>query len=81
MAYGVPLVMNFALAIPYIFIEVLIVGAAYFLTVIDILPRLAGVMAPAGVPVIISGFKFSNLNPIKYAITTNNSPDKDSNIK
>lgn len=56
MAYGVPLVMNFVLAIPYIFTEVLIVGLAYFLTVIDVLPRLAGVMAPAGVPVIISGF-------------------------
>ncbi len=56
MAYGVPLVMNFALAIPYIFTEVLIVGLAYFLTAIDILPRLAGIMAPAGMPVILSGF-------------------------
>jgi PTS system cellobiose-specific IIC component len=56
MAYGVPLVMNFALAIPYVFTEIFIVGLAYFLTVIDVLPRLAGVGAPAGMPVVISGF-------------------------
>ncbi len=56
MAYGVPLVMNFALAIPYIFINGLMLGLAYYLTVIGILPRVAGVSTPAGIPVIVSGF-------------------------
>ncbi|WP_437217345.1 PTS sugar transporter subunit IIC [Pectobacterium sp. LFLA-215] len=56
MAYGVPLVMNFALAIPYILINGLMLGLAYYLTVIGILPRVAGVSTPAGIPVIVSGF-------------------------
>ncbi|MFB9136130.1 PTS sugar transporter subunit IIC [Vibrio olivae] len=56
MAYGVPLVMNFALAIPYILLNAVILGGAYYLTVIDILPAVAGVAAPAGMPIILSGF-------------------------
>lgn len=56
MAYGVPLVMNFALAIPYIFINGIMLGVAYYLTVIGILPRVAGVSTPSGMPIIISGF-------------------------
>lgn len=56
MAYGVPLVMNFALAIPYILLNAVMLGIAYYLTVVGILPRVAGVMTPAGMPVIISGF-------------------------
>ncbi len=56
MAYGVPLVMNFALAIPYILINGIMLGIAYYLTVTGILPRVAGVSTPAGMPIIISGF-------------------------
>ncbi|MCY9877076.1 PTS transporter subunit EIIC [Vibrio natriegens] len=56
MAYGVPLVMNFALAIPYILLNSIMLGAAYYLTVAGILPAVAGVMTPAGMPVIVSGF-------------------------
>nr|WP_321238339.1 PTS transporter subunit EIIC [uncultured Tolumonas sp.] len=56
MAYGVPLVMNFALAIPYILIDAVILGAAYYLTVMGILPRVAGVSTPAGMPVLLTGF-------------------------
>ncbi|WEJ86529.1 PTS sugar transporter subunit IIC [Kluyvera intermedia] len=56
MAYGVPLVMNFALAIPYIFINGIMLALAYYLTVIGVLPRVAGVSTPAGMPIIISGF-------------------------
>lgn len=56
MAYGVPLVMNFTLAIPYILINGIMLGAAYYLTVIGVLPRVAGVSTPAGIPIIISGF-------------------------
>ncbi len=43
MAYGVPLVMNFTLAIPYIFINGIMLGIAWYLTVIGVLPRVAGV--------------------------------------
>jgi PTS system cellobiose-specific IIC component len=56
MAYGVPLVMNFVLAIPYIFLNAVIVGIAYFLTVAGILPQVGGVGTPTGTPVILSGF-------------------------
>lgn len=56
LAYGVPLVMNFVFAIPYILLNAVSVGAAYFLTVDGILPRVGGVNIPVGTPVIISGF-------------------------
>ena len=56
MAYGVPLVMNFTLAIPHIFINGIMLGIAWYLTVIGVLPRVAGVSTPAGMPIIISGF-------------------------
>lgn len=56
MAYGVPLVMNFALAIPYILLNGVMLAAAYYMTVAGILPAVAGVMTPAGMPVIVSGF-------------------------
>ncbi|MZG24019.1 PTS sugar transporter subunit IIC [Dickeya dianthicola] len=56
MAYGVPLVMNFALVIPYVLINGIMLAIAYYLTVIGILPRVAGVSTPSGMPIIISGF-------------------------
>ncbi|MDW6003158.1 PTS sugar transporter subunit IIC [Vibrio mangrovi] len=56
MAYGVPLVMNFALAIPYILLNSVTLGAAYYLTVAGVLPAVAGVATPAGMPIIVSGF-------------------------
>lgn len=56
LAYGVPLVMNFALAIPYVLLDAVILGVAYYLTVIGVLPPVAGVSTPPGMPVIISGF-------------------------
>lgn len=56
MAYGVPLVMNVALAIPYIFMDAIIIAVAYYLTVIGVLPPVAGVSTPAGMPVILTGF-------------------------
>lgn len=56
MAYGVPLVMNFALAVPYILLNAVILAVAYYLTVAGVLPAVAGVMTPAGMPVIVSGF-------------------------
>ncbi len=56
MAYGVPLVMNFALAIPYIFLDAVILLVAYYFTVAGILPAVAGVSTPAVMPVILTGF-------------------------
>lgn len=56
MAYGVPLVMNFALAIPYIFLNGVLLAVAYYFTVVGILPPVAGVATPAGMPLIVSGF-------------------------
>jgi len=56
LAYGAPLVMNFVFAIPYILMDGIILGLAYFLTVIGILPPVGGVYTPAGTPVILSGF-------------------------
>lgn len=56
MAYGVPLVMNFALAIPYILLNGILLAVAYYFTVVGILPPVAGVMTPAGMPILVSGF-------------------------
>jgi PTS system cellobiose-specific IIC component len=56
LAYGAPLVMNFVFAVPYIFMDAVILGIAYFLTVVGILPPVGGVGTPTGTPVILSGF-------------------------
>ncbi|WP_319001809.1 PTS sugar transporter subunit IIC [Clostridium estertheticum] len=56
LAYGTPLVMNFVFAIPYIFMDAIILGIAYVLTVNGILPPVGGVYTPSGTPVILSGF-------------------------
>lgn len=56
MAYGAPLVMNFIFAIPYVLLDGIILGLAYFLTVVGILPPVGGVSTPSGTPVILSGF-------------------------
>jgi PTS system cellobiose-specific IIC component len=54
--YGVPLLMNFVYAIPYILMDAVILGLAYFLTVAGILPPVAGIGTPIGSPIILSGF-------------------------
>lgn len=56
LAYGAPLVMNFVFALPYIFMDGIILALAYFLTVAGILPPVGGVGTPTGTPVILSGF-------------------------
>ncbi|CDL20683.1 PTS system, cellobiose-specific IIC component [Klebsiella pneumoniae IS53] len=68
MAYGVPLVMNFTLAIPYIFINGIMLGIAWYLTVIGVLPRVAGVSTPAGMPIIISGFMQGSWKNCRFPI-------------
>lgn len=56
LAYGVPLVMNFVYFIPYVFVDAILLVVAYFLTKIGILPRVNGIIFPAGTPFILSGF-------------------------
>lgn len=56
LAYGVPLVMNFVYLIPYVTIDAVLLGLAYVLTSLGILPRVNGIIFPAGTPFIISGF-------------------------
>ncbi|MHC1681467.1 MAG: PTS sugar transporter subunit IIC [Clostridiaceae bacterium] len=56
LAYGVPLVMNFLFIIPYVLLDGVILGLAYFLTVVGIIPPVGGVGTPTGTPVFLSGF-------------------------
>jgi len=56
LAYGTPLVMNLVFAIPYILMDVVVLGLAYYLTVAGILPPVGGINTPVGTPIIISGF-------------------------
>lgn len=56
LAYGAPLVMNFAFAIPYIVLDGVIMALAYYFTVAGIIPPVAGVNTPAGTPIFLSGF-------------------------
>ena len=54
LVFGVPMVLNPYMAIPWIVTPIVISGVAYFLTTINILPRLT-TMVPLGTPVIMSG--------------------------
>ncbi len=56
MMFGVPLVLNFSMAVPFIFSPVITMLLAYALTKVGILPVLPGVSAPTGTPVILQGF-------------------------
>lgn len=53
--FATPIVMNFTLAIPFIVTPVVIFIVAYFGMVMEILPKLPGLMPPLGMPVILSG--------------------------
>ncbi|MCM8711533.1 PTS transporter subunit EIIC [Clostridium sp. SYSU_GA19001] len=73
LAYGAPLVMNFVFALPYILLDGVILGLAYFLTVIGILPPVGGVSTPAGTPVFLSGliqgsWKIAAFQVVAFAI-------------
>lgn len=53
--FGLPIIMNFTLAIPFILVPLIIVISAYLGMVSGILPRLPGTEAPMGVPIIVAG--------------------------
>ena len=54
--FGLPVIMNLTLAIPFILTPVIILVSAYLGMVSGVLPMLPGFSAPLGTPVIISGF-------------------------
>lgn len=53
--FGLPIIMNFTLAIPFILIPLTILIAGYVGMLSGVLPRLPGVSVPLGVPIIING--------------------------
>jgi PTS system cellobiose-specific IIC component len=53
--FGVPCMLNVFLAIPFIFLPVVLIVIAYLLTIIGILPIGNGIGAPAGVPIVLMG--------------------------
>ncbi|QLG40529.1 PTS sugar transporter subunit IIC [Paenibacillus sp. E222] len=53
--FGAPIILNPVLAVPFIISPIISYSLAYFLTVVDILPRL-GLQVPMGLPPIINGF-------------------------
>src|SRR5690625_1779981 len=54
--FGLPIVMNFTLAIPFILTPTLILVLGYLGMVTGLLPLLPGFAAPLGTPAIVSGF-------------------------
>lgn len=55
LVFGTPMVFNIRFAIPFIVMNVITPIIAYALTVIGIVPRLAGIGTAAGTPVLLSG--------------------------
>lgn len=53
--FGLPCVLNPLLAVPFIFLPVLLIAIAYVLTITGILPVGNGVGAPAGTPILLAG--------------------------
>lgn len=54
--FGMPIVMNLTLAIPFIAIPLVILVLGYLGMITGMLPRLPGIHVPLGVPIILSGF-------------------------
>jgi len=53
--FGMPMMLNVLMFIPFVFLPVILIGVAYVLTITGILPIGNGIGAPAGVPVILMG--------------------------
>jgi PTS system cellobiose-specific IIC component len=56
LVFGTPLVFNFKFVIPFVCMNAINLTIAYFLTVIGIVPRVAGMTPMSGMPIIFSGF-------------------------
>jgi len=55
LVFGTPLVFNFKFFIPFVFLNGINLTIAYVLTVIGIVPRVAGISPMSGMPIIFSG--------------------------
>lgn len=65
--FGMPMVLNPYMVIPFILMPLISSLMAYFLTVINILPRLTTII-PLGTPVIMSGFLAGGVGGWKVAL-------------
>ncbi|WP_342547138.1 PTS transporter subunit EIIC [Paenibacillus sp. FSL P2-0089] len=54
--FGLPVMLNPLLFIPFVFTPVLLIGLAYILVTIGILPISNGIGAPMGTPLVLQGF-------------------------
>lgn len=54
--FGMPLILNPIMAIPFITVPLVQIFIAYIATVAGIVPKLSGIQVPFGVPVVFSGF-------------------------
>ena len=54
--FGMPCMLNTLLFVPFVFLPVVFILIAYFLTTAGILPVVSGIGAPSGTPLILSGF-------------------------
>ena len=75
LVFGTPLVFNFKFAIPFIFMNGINLGIAYFLTFIGLVPRVAGMTPMSGMPIILSGlmegsWKIAVLQVVLVALST-----------
>lgn len=53
--FGLPCMLNITLAIPFVLLPVLLLGIAYVLTILGILPVGNGIGAPSGTPIVLAG--------------------------
>ncbi|WP_271812575.1 PTS sugar transporter subunit IIC [Clostridium beijerinckii] len=55
LVFGTPLVFNFKFVVPFVCMNAINLTIAYFLTVVGIVPRVAGMTPMSGMPIIFSG--------------------------
>jgi PTS system cellobiose-specific IIC component len=74
LVFGIPIVLNPTLAIPFVLMPVLGVTIAYIATIFEIIPRMIGILPALGIPIIINAlmqgsWKFVALQVIIIAIS------------
>lgn len=71
--FGLPCMLNAVLAIPFIFLPVVLIGISYLLTVTGILPVGNGIAAGAAIPIfsglLIGGWRVALWNAVEIIIT------------
>lgn len=66
--FGAPIVMNFKLAIPHVFLPMLSAVLGYFAITTGILPRMNGISLPTGTPIGIFGFLQAGLPGLLFQL-------------